>query len=151
MRQLHMTRNAPRMAGMVIVTALLLSGFGCPHGTKNLAVASSAIATALTNAQVAARQGVISGVISQADETQFEGYLANVARAGLTLDQGIRANESATDLSGQVNSFLDAFSALNNQGLTGIKDPNLRIALTTIITGAESSIAIIAAETGKGK
>lgn len=138
-----------RYAGIIAITALLLCGFACPKGTQSLATASDAIAHSLANAQTAARQGVASGVISQADETAFEGFLTKASQAGLVLDQGIRANESATTLSAKVNTFLDAFNALNTQGVAGIKNPGLQLTISTIITGAESSVAIISATVGK--
>ncbi len=138
-----------RYLGTILLAAVLMCGFACPTGTKRLAVASDAIAHSLANAQTAARQGVTSGVISQADETAFEAELQRVAAAGLILDQGIRANESATTLSGKVNSFLDAFNALNTSGIAGIKDQNLKLTISTIITGAEASVAVIAAQAGK--
>jgi hypothetical protein len=133
----------------VIVIALSLCGFGCPHGTQNLATASDAIAHSLVNAQAAARQAEMQGVISKEDEQQFEMFVVKVAQAGLALDKGIRANESATTLSTKVNSFLDAFNQLNTTGLLFVKDPNLRVTISTIITGAETSVAIIAATVGK--
>jgi len=98
---------------------------------------------------MAARQAMNSGVISTADEAQFETYLVKAAQAGQILDQGIKANESATTLSAKVNSFLDAFNALNTSGVAGIKDPNLKLTISTIITGAETSVAVIAATVGK--
>lgn len=142
-------RFAKQRVALVLVTALLLSGFTCSKGTQRLATASDAIAHGLANAQTAARQAMNSGVISTADEAQFETYLVKVAQAGQILDQGIRANEAATTLSGKVNSFLDAFNALNTSGVAGIKDPNLKLTISTIITGAETSVAVIAATVGK--
>ena len=136
-------------AGIAVISILLLMGAGCPKGTKNLATASDAISHALANAQTASKQAVAQGVISQADEDQFEGYLSKVAQAGLVLDQGIRANEAATTLSTKVNSFLDAFNQLQNQGLAGIKNPNTKLLIATAINGAESSVAVIAAAVGK--
>lgn len=138
-----------RYAGIALITILVLMGTACPKGTKNLAVASAAISHALANAQIASKQAVTQGVISQADDDQFESYLTQVAQAGLVLDQGIRANESATTISTKVNSFLDAFNRLQTSGLAGIKNPNTKLAISTIITGAETSVAIIAAAVGK--
>jgi hypothetical protein len=134
---------------LVLTLGILCSGFTCSKGTKNLAVASDAIAHSLANAQTASRQAVTQGLITQAEDDEFEGYLSKVAQAGLILNQGIRANEAATTLSTQVNSFLDAFNALNNSGVAGIKNPGLKLTLSTSITGAESSVAIIAAAEGK--
>lgn len=137
-----------KLAVLLLVPVLTLLT-ACPTGTQKLATASDAIAHSLANAQTAARQGVADGVISQSDEIVFEGALSKVAEAGLILDQGIRANESATTLSTKVNSFLDAFNALNNTGVAGIKNPNLKLTISTIITGAETSVAVIAATVGK--
>ena len=133
----------------VFVVALFLCGFSCSKGTQRLATASDAIAHGLANAQTAARQAVSQGVISQADESEFETYLVKVSQAGLVLDQGIRANESATTLSLKVNSFLDAFNSLNTSGIAGIKNQNLKLTISTIITGAETSVAVIAATVNK--
>ena len=142
--------NRSRSAGVVLVTVLLLCGFkACDKTTHNLAVASDAISHALADAQSAVQQGVQAGTISQADASTFNSYIAKVAQAGLVIDQGIRANEKASNLSAQVNSFLDAFNALQQQGLAGISNPALKLTLSTIITGAESSVAIIAASVGK--
>lgn len=143
-----MKKRAPLYLGTVLMAVILLSGFSCNNATKNLAVASDAIAHSLADAQTAARQAAQTGVISQTDEQQFELYLVKVSQAGLILDQGIRANESAATISTKVNSFLDAFNQLNTAGLTGIKNPQLKLSLSTIITGAESSVAIIVAATG---
>ena len=138
-----------KLAILLLVPVLTILT-ACPTGTtKQLATASDAIAHGLANAQAAAREGVNEGVISQSDETVFESYLSSVAQAGLVLDQGIRANENATTVSTKVNSFLDAFNALNTTGIAGIKNPNLKLTISTIITGAETSVAVIAATVGK--
>lgn len=132
--------------------ALVLMSFyaaGCPKSTKSLATASDTVAHALANAQQAVAIGQSDGVISAKDAATFNEYAAKVAQAGLVLNQGIRANESATTLSGKVNAFLDAFNQLNTQGLLSIKDPKVQLAVSTALTGAESAVAIIAAQVGK--
>jgi hypothetical protein len=137
---------------LAVVLVMSLSLFtACPSqtNTQKLATASDSVAHALVNAQTAVSQGVQDGVISPSDAQAFNNMLANVSQAGLALDKGIRANEAATTLSGKVNAFLDAFNNLQNTGVLGIKDPHLRLAISTIITGAESSFAIIAATVGK--
>jgi len=135
----------------VLTVAILMCGFACQNATKNLATASDAIAHALANAQTASKQAVSQNLITAEDDAAFEQYLSKVAEAGQVLNQGIRANESASTLSSKVNSFLDAFNALQTQGLAGIKNKNLQLTISTIITGAESSVAIIAATVGGGK
>lgn len=142
------TSHPVRTSGLVLILALSLCGFACPSGSKKLATASDAIAHGLANAQTASKQAVSQGVITQADDDAFESYLSKVSAAGLILDQGIRANENATSLSPKVNAFLDAFNQLNSSGVAGIKNPALRLTLSTIITGAETSVAIIAATVG---
>jgi len=143
--------NRSRSTGAVLVAALLLCGFTCNKSqtTQNLATASDAISHALADAQTAVQQGVQAGTITASEASTFNSYISKVAQAGLIIDQGIRANEKASDLSSQVNSFLDAFNALQSQGLAGISNSTLKLTLSTIITGAESSVAIIAATVGK--
>ena len=135
-------------AGLVVILALNVSAFYCNSGTKNLAVASQAISHALTNAQLAVKQGVTDGVITAADEQDFEEYLVKAGNAGISLDQAIRANQSASSVSGQVNAFLTAFNQLNTKGVLGIKNQNLKLTVSTILTGAEASVAVIAAAVG---
>lgn len=136
---------------LVIMTALLLSAFTCSTQTKRLATASDAIAHALLNAQTAAKQGVAEGVISASDEAQFEMFLVKASTAGMTLNQAIRANQSAPTVAVQVNTFLEAFNQLNISGVAGIKNPKLQLAISTILTGAEASVAVIAASVGGGQ
>lgn len=146
-------KNSQRIfASTVLSVALVSMSFfasGCPKGSKSLATASATVAHALTNAQQAVAIGQSSGVISAKDAAAFNEYVAKVAEAGLIIDQGIRQNESASTLSPKVNVFLDAFQSLNTQGLLSIKDPKTQLAVATALTGAESAIAIIAAQTGK--
>lgn len=136
-------------AGLAAILVLVAMTTACPNGTKNLATASDAIAHALANAQTASKQAAAQEVISQAEDAQFQGYLSKVAQAGLILDQGIRANESATTLSPKVNAFLDAFNQLQNAGLAGIKNQSVRLTLSSAIIGAEASVAVIAQAVGK--
>ena len=136
--------------GVILLVSLLVMGASCPSSTtKNLAVASDAVSHGLRNADQAANQALASGVITADEQAQFHVQLVKVATAGLALDAGIRANESAATLSAKVNSFLDAFNALNTSGVAGIKNPNTQLAISTILTGAETSVAIIAAVVGK--
>jgi uncharacterized membrane protein affecting hemolysin expression len=141
----------PAGIGLVLILVLSLSAFTCNNSTKNLATASDAIAHALLNAQTAAQQASKQGIITTAEEQDFESYLNRVAQAGKVLDAGIKANENAATLSQKVNVFLDAFNTLNTTGIVGIKNDNLRLTIATIITGAETSVAIIAASVGGGK
>ena len=144
-------KTASTQIALALVLVLALSGFTCNSSTKKLAVASDAISHALLNAQQAAKQGVSTGVIAPADEQQFEAQLARVSQAGLILNDAIRKGESAATVSAQVNVFLDAFNALSTSGVAGIKNPQLQLTISTILTGAESSVAIIAASVGGGK
>lgn len=143
------TSHPVRITGLVLILALAMCGFACPSGSKNLAVASDAIAHGLANAQTASKQAVTQGVITQADDDAFENYLTKASNAGLILDQGVRANENAATLSPKVNAFLDAFNQLNTSGVAGIKNPALKLFISTALTGAEASVAIIASSVGK--
>ena len=135
---------------LIVLVAVMLSGWSCTSATvKNLATASDAVSHGLRNADQAVNQALATGVVTQEEHDNFHGLLVKTAQAGLELDKGIRANEAATTLSGKVNSFLDAFNALNTSGVAGIKNPNTQLAVSTILTGAETSVAIIAAAVGK--
>jgi hypothetical protein len=138
-----------KMKALLLIPLLAVT-LACPaNSTQKLATASDAIAHGLVNADAAVNQAAVSGVVTPADRESFHGLLVKVSQAGQVLDQGIRANAAATPLSPKVHSFLDAFNALNTQGLDGIKDPNVKLAVSTILTGAETSVAIIAAAVGK--
>lgn len=136
-------------ASCVAVVLIALSLAGCPKSTKSLATASDTIAHALANAQQAVAIGQADGVVSAKDAATFNEYVSKVAQAGLVIDQGIRgAGDNAQTLSPKVNAFLDAFNALNTQGLLAIKDPKVQLTVSTALTGAESAVAVIAATIG---
>ena len=141
-------RTKYSMANCVAVVLIALSLSGCPKSTKSLATASDTIAHALGNAQQAVAIGQSDGVVSAKDAAIFNEYATKVAEAGLVIDQGIRAGDNAQTLSPKVNAFLDAFNALNMQGLLAIKDPKIQLAVSTALTGAQSAVAIIAATIG---
>lgn len=133
---------------LALVLVASLANFTCNNNTKNLAIASDAIAHALLNAQQAARQGATDGVISVYDENQFEALLSKTSQAGMELNQAIRAGQSPASVATKVSAFLQAFNTLNTSGLAGIKDPKLQIAISAILNGAQASIAVIAASVG---
>lgn len=133
----------------VFVLLVLLCGFACnTNTTKRLAVASDAVSHALLDAQQAINQGVNQGTITNGDANQFNTFLVQAAKTGLDLDKSIRAGETAGDVSAKVSLFLDAFNKLQVDGLAGIKNPQLKLSISTIITGAESAVAVIAASVG---
>lgn len=137
-----------RQLAVALIGVVLMGFTGCPANTKNLAVASDAIAHSLANAQTASKQAVTQGVISAADDQEFENYLSKTSSAGLTLDAAIRKGESAQSVSDKTKAFMDAFSQLQGSGVLGIKNPALQLTISTIITGAETSIALIEATVG---
>ena len=133
----------------LLVVATLLMGFSCnANTTKRLAVASDAVSHALLDAQQAVNQGVNQGTITNGDANQFNTFLVQAAKTGLDLDKSIRAGETAGNVSAKVSVFLDAFNKLQVDGLAGIKNPQLKLSISTIITGAESAVAVIAASVG---
>jgi hypothetical protein len=135
---------------VLLLIPLLAVTLACPaNSTKQLATASDAVAHGLLNADNAVNQALASGVVTQEERDNFHGLLVKASQSGLELDKGIRANESAATISAKVNSFLDAFNALNTSGVAGIKNPNTQLAVSTILTGAETSVAIIAAAVGR--
>lgn len=130
---------------LTIATALmgmiLLCGFSC--NSQKVATASDSVAHALIQADSAAKQAVTAGVMTQADEEFFHGFLVDIAKAGQDMDNAIAAGADAATLTQKVNVFLDAFDALEQGGLIGIKDPNTKLAISTLVTGAETSVSII--------
>lgn len=134
----------------VVTLSLPLCNFACnAKTTKNLAIASDAIAHALADGQGALKQGCAQNIVDNQTCSQVKEYFSQAATAGLALDQSIRAGETATNVSQKANLFFDAFNNLQNQGLVGIKDPATKLAISTAINGAEASLAVISAYTGK--
>jgi len=134
----------------IVVLSLPLCNFACSSKTtKNLAVASDAIAHALADGQAALKQGCTQGVVDSATCTTVEGYFAQAASTGITLDSSIRGGETAQSVSDKANLFLNAFNTLQTQGLVGIKDANTKLAVATAINGAETALAVISAYVGK--
>jgi len=134
---------------LVLPLVLLLSG--CPKGAQSLAVASDTISHAMADAQ----QGV--NIACNASPPQIDGATCSklagdfvkIATVGKTLDASIRANQTTTEIVPIVNAFLDAFKQLNDRDLVGISNPNTRLTISTILTGAEGAISVIYAMTGK--
>lgn len=129
-----------------LVLVLLLSG--CPKGAQGLATASDTIAHALGDAQQAILLACQANQIDAPTCTTLENDLVKVATAGKTLDAEIRANQSTAGLAPTVNAFLDAFNQLNNQDLLAIKNPNTKVAISTILVGAEAALSVVAAAAG---
>lgn len=142
------SRNKLLSLTLVAALTVMLSGFSCNNSTKKLAIASDAIAHGLLNAQQAAVQGVQTGVMTQQEYSQFNTFLITCSQRGLVLNNAIRQGESAQNVSQALSAFLDGFNALNQQGLAGIKNANLKVAISTIISGMEASVAVIAAAVG---
>jgi len=135
----------------VFLSTILMCGFTCSSSsTQKLATASDAVAHALADAQTASKQAVIAGVATPAEDAAFEAQLSRVSTAGVALDSAIRNNQSAASVSTQLNNFLTAFNSLNQSGTIGFKDKNTQLAISTAITTAEASIAVIAAAVGTG-
>jgi hypothetical protein len=131
-----------------LLVPLLLVLCGCPKGAQGLATASDTVAHALNDAGQAITLACQGGQIDAPTCTTLQTDLIKVATAGKTLDASIRANQSTTGLAPELNAFLDAFNQLNNQDLVGIKNPNTKIIVSTIIVGAESAVSVIAAAVG---
>lgn len=135
------------MALAMIAVPLMLITSAC-NQTQKLATASDAVAHGLSDAQKAVKLAVADGVTSQAEDNLIEPYFAQTATTGLALDTAIRANASATTVATYLDNFLAAFNSLVGQGVGNIKDAKTKLAISTALTGAESSIAIIAASVG---
>lgn len=139
------------MRNILAVCILSLGLCGCPKGTQGLATASDAIAHALNDTQTAIILACQSNPpqIDTATCANINRDLVNVAQAGKTLDAAIRANEQTTTVAPKVNAFLDAFNQILNNDVAQIKNLNTKVAISTILTGAESAVSVIAASVGK--
>lgn len=137
------------ITAIVPLMALVMSMSGCPKGAQGLAAASDTIAHALADTQQAVAIACTANQIDAPTCMRIEADLAKTAQAGKTLDAAIRANQSVTGLAPTVNAFLDAFNQLQNQDVLAIKNPNTKIAISTLLTGAESAFSVIAATAGK--
>ena len=132
---------------LVLPLAMLLLS-GCPKGAQGLATASDTVAHALNDSQQAITLACQASQIDPPTCTKLQGDIITVATAGKSLDASIRANQNTTGLGPQVNAFLAAFNNLVNQDVAGIKNPNTKVAISSILTGAQAAISVIAASVG---
>ena len=89
-----------------------------------------------------------NGNISAAEDVAIQGYIKQVAQAGLALDTAIKANESNPAVGTQLNNFLAAFQTLISQGVGGIKNAQTKQDLMVVLQGAEAAIAVISSVVG---
>lgn len=135
------------LVAMIFFIPFLLTG--CNSSTsKQLSVASQVVAHALATTQAAVTVATQSGTISASENQALQGYFAQVATAGLSLDSAIRTNQSQTAIAVQLNTFLAAFSSLISQGVGNISNANTRLTITAALAAAEDAIAIIASVVG---
>lgn len=137
------------MKRVVLLAVLTVTLSGCPKGTQGLATASDTIAHALNDGQQAVNIACSGREIDPTTCNKLNADFASIAMAGKTVDASIRANETTTALAPKINAFLTAFNQLNNQDLLGISNPNTRVAISTILVGAESAVSVIASYVGK--
>lgn len=125
----------------VLLSTLALTG--CPQSqTDKLAVASDTVAHALTDTDAAIDLAMSSGILPVAQGQTIESDVAKVAITGLALDAAISANNGATP-GVQLNNFLTAFNTLVNEDVAGIKDAKTKLAIATILNGAQVAITVI--------
>ena len=122
-----------RQVAVVILISLLLSGFAC-NRTK-VAAASRDIAASVKAFQVAEIALHNQGKLSDAEHKNIETYLKGIATAGLAVDSCVLQTSTVTC----VDTGIAAANDLINQGLVGVKNPDVKQQLTLaaqlIVTG----------------
>jgi len=133
----------------ILAVVMLLSMAACNASTaQKLSQASDVFSKALLTFQQGEQLAVQAGKISAAEDVKIQSALVKVGTAGLALNAGIRANESAPNVSAQLNAVIDAVNTLIQDGVLGIKDANTKQELSLALTGAEAAIAVIASVVG---
>lgn len=136
---------AKGLTTIVIVTVCLA---GCDSSAKKLAVASQAVAHALTHFEDGEQLAVKQGFISAQEDVTIQRFYIQLNEAGLALDTAIRANKSNPDVAAQLNNYLQSFQTMVSQGVGNIKNENTRQSLLVALQGAESALAVIASVVG---
>lgn len=129
-----------------LALAVLLAG--CPKGSAGLATASDTIAHALADAEKGVDLAAQSNQVTTAEQTQFHSLAAQVAQGGKDLDSAIRSGATAATISAKADTFLNLFKQLSGDGVAGIKNQNVQLAISTALTGAEAALAVIQAQVG---
>lgn len=134
-------------ASTLCIMILLVAGCNATTAQK-LSQASDVFSKALLVFQQGEQLAVQQGRISAAEDVKIQSALVRVGTAGLVLNAGIRANESAPNVSTELNNVIDAVNTLIQDGVLGIKDANTKQELSLALTGAEAAIAVIASVVG---
>ena len=132
---------------LCLIAVLLMAGCNASTAQK-LSQASDAFSKALLTFQQGEQLAVQQGRISASEDVAIQGALIQVGNSGQALDKAIRANESAPNVSAELNNVIDAINSLIQQGVGGIKDANTKQELNVILTGAEAAISVIASVVG---
>ena len=136
------------MKNLLIGLACLMMA-GCNGTTaQKLSQASVAFSQALLTFQQGEQLAVSAGKISPAEDVAIQKELVSVGQAGLALNQAIRANETAPNVSAQLDAVIVAINSLIQNGVLGVKDANTKQELQVALTGAEAAIAVVASVVG---
>lgn len=136
-----------KLKSLALVAVLILSGCNATTAQK-LSQASDVFSKSLLTFEQGEQLAVQQGRISAAEDVKIQSALVRVGTAGLALNAGIRANESAPNVSTELNAVIDAVNTLIQDGVLGIKDANTKQELSLALTGAEAAIAVIASVVG---
>ena len=131
-----------KLFALPIVLCLMLFVTGCPKGTQSLATASDTIAHALDDAQQAEQAGLKAGIVSPAEDAQFELALNTTGKAGLQLDAAILAQSNAVTVSDKATAFITSFNALVQSGLV-FKNQGVQLGISTALNGAQVALITI--------
>jgi len=135
--------------GFLIAFCMFLVLSGCNATTaQKLSQASDVFSRALLVFQQGEQLAVQAGKISASEDVKIQTALVKVGTAGLALNVGIRANESAPNVSTELNAVIDAVNTLIQDGVLGIKDAQTKQELSLALAGAEAAIAVIASVVG---
>ena len=140
--------SAGTLSFLVAALLILMLVQGCNSNAQKLAKASQLVAHTLQLFQSGEQLAVQNGNISAAEDVAIQGYIKQVAQAGLALDTAIKANESNPAVGTQLNNFLAAFQTLISQGVGGIKNAQTKQDLMVVLQGAEAAIAVISSVVG---
>jgi hypothetical protein len=140
------TNDATQDDPLLALLPLLLLAAACDQSNvKKGAVAADWLSLAVKNfgeAEIIAHQ---QGLIDDSEHVAINKALIDFGNAGKQLDDAIRAAQSKTTVNDALKRALDTFSALLDEGVFHIKNPQARQSLGAILLAAKGFLVTIAA------
>ncbi len=144
-----MKHFAPRRhARAALAVALLapLAFLGCESSKyKRVAQAADGFALSVRAFQQAEITAHAQGLIADDEHAAIERALADVARAGLALDDSIHTAQSKPGATQAIDAALAAVDRLLNEGVLHVKNPRARQDLQALVLSARGFLATISA------